>query len=204
MLMGVPMACSPEPRNAKSVGRTVARYEASILFSIPSLFRLYTQSALVHPLMFQSLRVAIAGGEKLDPDEQDAFEKKFKKVLFEGYGVTESAPLASINIPDIMESKEFTVQKGQKRGSVGMPLPGTAFRIVDPQTLETLGYDEEGLVLIGGAQVMKGYLKDPEQTSRVIVELDGLRWFKTGDRGTIDADGFLTISGRYYPNRQIQ
>ncbi|MEA3418705.1 MAG: acyl-[ACP]--phospholipid O-acyltransferase [Campylobacterota bacterium] len=197
MLMGVPMACCPDPRNAKSVGRTVARYETSIIFSTPSLFQLYTQSDLVHPLMFQSLRIAVSGGEKLNPDEQDAFEKKFKKVLFEGYGATESAPLASMNIPDVMESKEFTIQRGQKKGSVGMPLPGTAFRIVDPQTLEALGYDEEGLVLIGGAQVMKGYLKESNRTSGVIVELDGLRWFKTGDKGIIDADGFLTIAGRY-------
>ena len=78
-----------------------------------------------------------------------------------------------------------------------MPLPGTAFRIVDPVTLEELERNKDGLILIGGAQVMKGYLEDPERTASVIVELDGLRWYKTGDKGHIDEDGFLTIIDRY-------
>jgi acyl-[acyl-carrier-protein]-phospholipid O-acyltransferase/long-chain-fatty-acid--[acyl-carrier-protein] ligase len=78
-----------------------------------------------------------------------------------------------------------------------MPLPGTCFRIVDPVTLESLPTGEDGLILIGGVQVMKGYLNDPERTADAVVELDGQRWYKTGDKGHQDADGFLTIVDRY-------
>jgi acyl-[acyl-carrier-protein]-phospholipid O-acyltransferase/long-chain-fatty-acid--[acyl-carrier-protein] ligase len=63
--------------------------------------------------------------------------------------------------------------------------------------METLPAGEDGLILIGGVQVMKGYLKDPERTADAVVHLDGQRWYKTGDKGHQDADGFLTIVDRY-------
>lgn len=79
-----------------------------------------------------------------------------------------------------------------------MPLPrSTSFRIVDPVTLENLPTGTDGLILIGGPpQVMKGYLNNPAKTAEVIAELDGQRWYKTGDKGHVD-DGFLTIVDRY-------
>jgi acyl-[acyl-carrier-protein]-phospholipid O-acyltransferase/long-chain-fatty-acid--[acyl-carrier-protein] ligase len=80
---------------------------------------------------------------------------------------------------------------------VGQPLPGSQFRIVDPSTLEELPVGDEGLVLVGGSQIMKGYLDDAARTSDSVVELDGKRWYKSGDKGKIDADGFLTIVDRY-------
>ncbi len=78
-----------------------------------------------------------------------------------------------------------------------MPLPGTGFRIVDPVSLETLPPDEDGLILIGGPQVMKGYLNAPTMTAEAIVELDDRHWYKTGDKGRLDPDGFLIIVDRY-------
>ncbi|HXK57843.1 MAG TPA: AMP-binding protein, partial [Gammaproteobacteria bacterium] len=84
-----------------------------------------------------------------------------------------------------------------KPGTVGLPLPGGSFRIVDPATLETLQVGEDGLILFGGTQVMLGYLNDPEKTAAAIIELDGRRWYKTGDKGHLDEDGFLTIVDRY-------
>jgi acyl-[acyl-carrier-protein]-phospholipid O-acyltransferase/long-chain-fatty-acid--[acyl-carrier-protein] ligase len=147
--------------------------------------------------MFDSLRIVVAGAEKLDPFVKSAFEEKFKREILEGYGVTESAPVAGVNLPDVLETNTFSVQQGNRVGTVGMPLPGTVYRIVDPETLEELESDQDGLILIGGAQVMLGYLGDEERTASAIVELDGLRWYKTGDKGHIDEDGFLTIVDRY-------
>jgi len=89
------------------------------------------------------------------------------------------------------------VQLGSKPGTVGLPLPGGSFRIVDPDSLQALPMGEDGLILFGGTQVMLGYLKDPEKTAEVIVKLDGRRWYKTGDKGHLDEDGFLTIVDRY-------
>jgi acyl-[acyl-carrier-protein]-phospholipid O-acyltransferase/long-chain-fatty-acid--[acyl-carrier-protein] ligase len=76
-------------------------------------------------------------------------------------------------------------------------LPGSVFRIVDPDTLEPLPVGESGLILLGGSQIMKGYLNDPERTADAVIERDGLRWYKTGDKGYLDQDGFLTIIDRY-------
>jgi acyl-[acyl-carrier-protein]-phospholipid O-acyltransferase/long-chain-fatty-acid--[acyl-carrier-protein] ligase len=86
---------------------------------------------------------------------------------------------------------------GNKPGTVGQPLPGGSFRIVDPETLEPMATGEDGLVLFGGAQVMLGYLNNPKKTDEVIIEQDGIRWYKTGDKGHLDEDGFLTIVDRY-------
>ena len=89
-----------------------------------------------------------------------------------------TTPVASVNVPDAIEIDNWKIQIGSKPGTVGMPLPGTSFRIVDPVTLRTLPNGEDGLILIGGVQVMKGYLEEPERTAEAVVELDGQRWYK--------------------------
>ena len=73
----------------------------------------------------------------------------------------------------------------------------TRFRIVDPETWEDLPVGEAGMVLIGGAQVMQGYLNNPEKTEAAIREESGIRWYVSGDKGKLDKDGFLTIIDRY-------
>jgi acyl-[acyl-carrier-protein]-phospholipid O-acyltransferase/long-chain-fatty-acid--[acyl-carrier-protein] ligase len=78
-----------------------------------------------------------------------------------------------------------------------MPLPGTSCRVVNPDTLEEVGLGEEGLILISGNQVMLGYLNNEERSREVIVELEGLRWFITGDKGYLTEDGFLFVIDRY-------
>jgi acyl-[acyl-carrier-protein]-phospholipid O-acyltransferase/long-chain-fatty-acid--[acyl-carrier-protein] ligase len=128
---------------------------------------------------------------------RDAFKLKFNQEIYEGYGTTETTPVASVNLPDRIDPRDWQIQQGHKPGSVGLPLPGGSFRIVDPQTLEPLPAGEDGLILFGGTQVMLGYLKDPQKTAEVIIEQDGRRWYKTGDKGHLDADGFLTIVDRY-------
>ena len=100
-------------------------------------------------------------------------------------------------MPDYLDADSWTFHAGSRAGTVGMPLPGSTFRVVDPDSLENLPAEEDGLILIGGVQVMQGYLDEPERTAGAIVELDGRRWYRTGDKGHLDADGFLTIVDRY-------
>lgn len=197
MVEGIPMICHPDPLDAVNIGKAVARYRATILCATSTFLRLYCKNSRVHPLMFESLRIVVAGAEKLSPDVRDAFKLKFNKEIYEGYGATETTPVASVNIPDHLDTTYWNIQSGTKAGTVGMPLPGTSFRIVDPATLQELPVGEDGLILIGGAQVMLGYLQDPEKTNTVIVEIDGKRWYMTGDKGHLDEDGFLTIVDRY-------
>ncbi len=197
LVEGIPMVCHPDPTDAVGIGKAAAKHSATVMFGTSTFFRLYTKNKKVHPLMFESLRIAIAGAEKLSVEVKKAFENKFNKTILEGYGVTECAPVASVNLPDVLETDTFTVQVGTKEGSVGMPLPGTAFKIVDPNTMKELHADEDGLILIGGPQVMRGYLKDEAKTAEVMTEIEGRRWYKTGDKGHIDADGYLYIVDRY-------
>jgi acyl-[acyl-carrier-protein]-phospholipid O-acyltransferase/long-chain-fatty-acid--[acyl-carrier-protein] ligase len=194
---GIPVAYHPDPTDAINVAKAIKKFNATIFCGTSTFFRLYIRNSRVHPLMLESLRMVIAGAEKLSPDVKQAFQLKFNRELFEGYGVTETAPVASVNIPNKMDSTDYSVQLGNKEGTVGMPLPGTSFRIVDPDSLEELPIGDEGLVVIGGSQVMLGYLNDPEKTDEVIYQQDGIRWYKTGDKGKLDLDGFLTIVDRY-------
>jgi acyl-[acyl-carrier-protein]-phospholipid O-acyltransferase/long-chain-fatty-acid--[acyl-carrier-protein] ligase len=147
--------------------------------------------------MLESLRLVIAGAERLSGDVREAFQRKFNKAIYEGYGATETAPVASTNLPDRLEPGHWRLQTGSRPGTVGLPLPGSSFRIVNPQTLAELPTGDDGLILIAGPQVMQGYLNDPDKTTEVLVELDGLVWYQTGDKGHVDPDGFLTIVDRY-------
>ena len=197
LVEGIPMVCHPDPTDAVGIGKAVAKYNATVMFGTSTFLRLYAKNKKVHPLMFESIRLIVAGAEKLNPEVREAFKTKFHKDIYEGYGVTESAPVASVNLPDVLETDNFSVQVGSKNGSIGMPIPGTAFKIVDPNTLQELESGEDGLILIGGPQVMKGYLKDEAKTQEVMAEIDGVRWYKTGDKGHIDSSGYLYIVDRY-------
>jgi acyl-[acyl-carrier-protein]-phospholipid O-acyltransferase/long-chain-fatty-acid--[acyl-carrier-protein] ligase len=105
--------------------------------------------------------------------------------------------VASVNTENTLRNDYMTLQVNNKPGTVGPALPGTQFLIVDPETNVPLPTGEAGMILIGGCQVMQGYLKDQERTDSVIVKIDGIRYYRTGDKGYLDEDGFLTIVDRY-------
>ncbi len=197
LVEAIPMVCQPDPTDAPAVGRLIAQHKITIMFATSTFLRIYARNRKLNALMFDSLRLVIAGAERLDPNVRQAFQDKFRKLIYEGYGTTETAPVTNCNLPDTLLSYSGEVQIGNKIGTVGLPLPGTRIKIVDPDTLEELPIGQAGLVLIAGAQVMKGYLKAAEKTAVAIVEADGLRWYKTGDKGKLDADGFLSIVDRY-------
>ncbi len=197
LLEGVAFICQPDPTDAQSVGKLAAKYKGTVLFGTATFFRIYTKSKKLHPLMFESIRFVVAGAEKLSTDVREAFKKKFGLEIYEAYGTTETTPGISANIPDVLNTDFWHLQIGNKIGTVGMPFPGSSLKIVDPDSFEELPTSQEGMILIGGTQVMKGYLKDPKKTAEVIKEIDGVRWYVTGDKGKIDEDGFLTIVDRY-------
>lgn len=167
------------------------------MFGTSTFLRLFIRNSKVHPLMLQSLRLVVAGAEKLRDDVREQFNLKFHQPLYEGYGATETTPVASVNLPDALDMNHWQVQQGGKLGTVGMALPGSSFKIVDPDTWVELPTGGEGMILIGGSQVMKGYLNDEDKTEDVIRHIDGQRWYVTGDKGRLDEDGFLTIVDRY-------
>ena len=197
LLEGIPLVLHADPADVLGAAKAMAEYRATIYFDTSTRLRLYLQQAAIHPLMLTSLRIVVVGAEKLSDEVRNAFKLKFQKEVYEGYGATETAPVASVNMPDRLDTSYWQVQLGAKAGSVGLPLPGSSCKIVDPETLLELPTGTDGLILIGGCQIMQGYCRDAEATAAVIVELAGVRWYKTGDKGRMDADGFLTIVDRY-------
>lgn len=196
LVEGIKCVAHPDPTDGVGLGKLVSKYKATIMCGTSTFFRLYTKNSKVHPLMFESLRFTVAGAEKLREDVRADFKKKFGKDILEGYGVTETTPVASCNLPNAL-SPSFELQTGCKQGSVGMPIPGTLVKITDPETFEELPVGEEGMILVSGIQVMKGYLKDKEKTREVLKDIEGHTFYVTGDKGRVDSDGFLTIVDRY-------
>lgn len=196
LIEGIRCVAHPDPTDGFGLGKLVAKYKASIMCGTSTFFRLYTKNPKVNELMFESLRLVVAGAEKLREDVRIDFEKKFKKEILEGYGTTETSPVAACNLPDVI-SLDGEVQYGHKRGSVGMAIPGTTIKIVDPNNYKELEANEEGMIVISGIQVMKGYLNDEDKTSQVIKKIGNKKYYITGDKGRVDEHGFLTIVDRY-------
>ncbi|WP_447555474.1 MFS transporter [Vreelandella sp. EE22] len=193
LIEGLPLVCPSDPLDPAGIAKAVARHQATILCTNAAFLRQLSQSEQVHPLMLDSLRVVVAGGEAVGCELRNAFERKFRKLIFEGYGVTESAPVATVNLPDALDINYLQVQRGAKAGSVGMPLPGTSIKIVDPKDLTEKPTGEIGTILISGPQVMQGYLGDDARTAQTLQAIDGQTWLVTQDSGYLDEDGFLTL-----------
>ncbi len=131
------------------------------------------------------LRVAVAGGSSLPLVVLEAFESSFGTPIYEGYGLSETSPVASFNQRDF----------GRKPGTVGRGIWGVELDIASAELddrIELLAAGELGEIVIRGHCVFKGYLNNPQATRSAIV--DG--WFRSGDLGTKDADGFITIVDR--------
>ena len=190
---GIPIVCHADPKDVSTIASGIQKYSGTILVGTPTFLRMYTISKKVTSESIQSLRLVVAGAEKLRSEVRDGFEAKFKISVYEGYGTTETSPGASVNLPDI----ESPYKLRNRPGTVGKAFSGTKFRIVDPDSLDPIPTGEDGLILIGGPQIMKGYLKKPEKTAEAIELIDGYRWYRTGDKGHLDEDGFLTIVDRY-------
>lgn len=191
LMEGFSIISQPDPTDTNNIGMLAQQYGVTILFGTSTFLRLYARAKNISADMFSHLRIIAAGAERLQTDVRILFEEKFKKTIYEGYGTTELSPLASVNLPDTPQ------EICQKIGTVGKPVAGCMVRIIDPETNKTLPTGHAGLVLVGGVNVMKGYLHDPQRTDEAIIYEHGIRWYKTGDKGRLDEHGFLTILDRY-------
>ena len=197
LLDGVPMVLCPDPTDIKTLARVCAQYKTTIMMGTPTFLRAIAINRWVHPMCLDSLRYIIAGAEKLRPEMRETFKLKFGKDIYEGYGCTELTPLATLNAPNVLLDDFLTMEKCSDNSSIGMSVPGAICAIIDPETNEFLPNGEEGMLVVTGPQVMKGYLKDKEKTDAVVINIDGRRWYKTGDKCKLTPDGFVQILGRY-------
>lgn len=177
-----------DPRQAKEIGELCRENKATIFLSTPTLLRFCLKRCEKND--FGSLRLLMLGAEKLPPSLAVEFKEKFGVMPLEGYGCTELSPAAVVNVPDWEHNG--VKQIGNKLGTIGQPMPGIAAKICCPETGAELPPGKEGMLLIYGGNVMKGYLGKPEATAQVI--RDG--WYVTGDIARYDEDGFITITDR--------
>jgi acyl-[acyl-carrier-protein]-phospholipid O-acyltransferase/long-chain-fatty-acid--[acyl-carrier-protein] ligase len=187
-LAGIGVVFHPSPLDSQAIGALVSKYTVTMLLSTPTFLNSYARRC--PPEAFGSLRIVMAGAEKLPERVAQGFEDHFGIRPLEGYGCTECSPVVAVNTYDFRAA--YFRQIGAKRGTIGHPLPGIGVRIIDPESGETLSVDKPGLLLVRGPNVMAGYLNRPDKTAEVL--RDG--WYNTGDVATVDEDGFLRITDR--------
>ena len=178
----------PNPLDARTVGKLGERYHPTITFATPTFLRGYLKRCT--PEQLGTLNLVVVGGEQLPADLREAWEKKFGIAPTEGYGATELSPVVSCNVPPVRQRPGDV--PGLKHGTIGRPLPGVKVRTAHAETGEPLPDGEEGTLQVGGPTLMKGYLNDPAKTAAAVRG----GWYDTGDVARIDADGFITITGR--------
>lgn len=189
MLTGFGVVYHTNPLEARKIGEMCRNHRVTILVSTPTFCWSYVRQC--SPGDFASLRIAVVGAERMKPELGQVFKEKFGQDIYEGYGCTELSPVVAVGRPDYSDPDQ--TQVGHKPGTVGHPIPGVAVRVVNLDTFEDLGPDQEGLLLVKGPSVMMGYLGEPERTRQVLRE-DG--WYVTGDIARLDEDGFITITDR--------
>jgi acyl-[acyl-carrier-protein]-phospholipid O-acyltransferase/long-chain-fatty-acid--[acyl-carrier-protein] ligase len=142
------------------------------------------------PEQLASLEFVVCGAEKLAPRVRAAFLERFGVEPLEGYGTTECAPAVAANIPDCASPGFFS--PGTRHGSIGRAIPGLEVKVVDPDSGEGRPLGADGLLLVKGPNIMRGYLHNIEKTNEVLH--DG--WYTTGDIAHVDEDGFIHITDR--------
>ena len=170
------------PRDISGFIKELGKWRFSALLGLNTLFVALMDHPGFRQLDFSALKVTNSGGTALVKATAERWEALTGCRIVEGYGLTETSPVASTN------------PYGQlaRLGTVGIPVAGTAFKVIDDDGNE-LPLGERGELCIKGPQVMKGYWQQPEATAQA---LDAEGWFKTGDIAVIDPDGFTRIVDR--------
>lgn len=192
LLRGCSVVTLPSPLEVKKVAEAIKADSATILIGTPTFLKPYMKH--IEPELLASLKYVVAGAEKTPEGFADAWEARFGSVYLEGYGLTETSPVVSINTPSIPDGVNYpgNSTEGSRRGSVGRMMPGHAARILDPNTMKDIEVTKVGLLMLKGPNIFRAYLGEPKRTA----EVKQGEWFITGDLARFDEDGFLFIEGR--------
>jgi acyl-[acyl-carrier-protein]-phospholipid O-acyltransferase/long-chain-fatty-acid--[acyl-carrier-protein] ligase len=187
MIWGVKVVTYPNPLETSKCAKLIHEHHATVVLATPTFLRGYLKRA--EPEQLRSVRLIVTGAEKLPDELSAAFLARFGIEVMQGYGLTETSPAASFNLPDPYLNCE---QPSHRSGSCGKLVPGLAAQIRNPDTEEPLSIHDTGMLWFKGPNVFEGYLDDPARSAEVLK--DG--WFRTGDLARFDEDGFLFIEGR--------
>ncbi|MCB1118330.1 MAG: AMP-binding protein [Chlamydiia bacterium] len=180
-IAGIRTVLYPNPTEGKRLAQAIQKWKVTLFAGAPTFIKGILKSATADQL--KTLNLAVTGAEKAPPELFDLFAEKGKKgILIEGYGITECSPVLTLTPP------------GEPKKGVGRPLPEVTLAIVDPESKEPLPPKTRGLIIASGPNIFGGYL-NPNAHSPFI-EVQGRKWYNTGDLGYIDETGSLHISGR--------
>ncbi|KQQ00658.1 MULTISPECIES: long-chain-fatty-acid--CoA ligase [unclassified Rathayibacter] len=164
--------------------KVVRKHPATFLPAVPPIAERLAARARERGESLRGIEIAISGAMPLDPELVESFEELTGGTLVEGYGLSETSPVLMAN----------PVGPTRRAGTVGLPLPGTDVRIVDPEDPEVdVAPGAQGELVVRGPQVFRGYHRKPEESAASFTA-DG--WFRTGDIATIDEDGFVRLVDR--------
>ncbi|HYE05856.1 MAG TPA: MFS transporter [Planctomycetota bacterium] len=188
MALGLRVAGQPDPTDAKALGDLAQASGATFMLATPTFARSYLRR--IQPEQLTTLRFAVAGAERCPLELKQSFKERFGADLLEGYGCTELAPVVGINLPEV--KRDGVVEVRAREGTIGRPLPGMQVLTIDPETHAILPVGAEGLLVVRSPSRMKGYLGRDDLTQKAFVH----GGYNTGDIGKVDADGFVSITGR--------
>ena len=166
----------------------IQRTKATALPGVPTMFRALLDHPKLSATDFSSLRVCISGGAPLPAELKDRFEAATGATLVEGYGLSESSGVLTTN----------PYESDGKPGTIGQPIPGTRLQLVDKEDpTRPASPQEPGEIVASGPQIMRGYWnRSDADVDTFVTDAEGTRWLRTGDVGTIDADGFVRVVDR--------
>ncbi len=173
----------PNPRDLKDVLKNIDKHKPTLFPAVPTLYTALNHYPEVHRYDMGSLRACISGGAGLPAEVQKQFEALTGAKLVEGYGLTESSPVACAT----------PLRGTRKIGKIGLPLPSTEVKIVDVDSGAPVAVGERGELCLRGPQVMAGYWNRPDASARA---LDAEGWLHTGDIATMDEESFFEIVDR--------
>lgn len=160
----------------------VKNHAVEVLIMVPTMYAVLAAAKAAKPELLATVKIAVSGGEALPVTLIENFQQKFNLTLMEGFGLTETSPIVTLNMP-----------WAHKLGSTGRAIPDVLLKTVDEDGNTLPIGTDGGELCIKGPNVMKGYYNQPQLTAEVLTP-DG--WFKTGDIARIDPDGYLFITGR--------
>lgn len=176
------MVLIPNPRDIKTLLAAIQKNGVTIFAGVPTLYVAVNNFPKVSKFNLSSVKACVSGGAALPLEVARTFENLTGGRLVEGYGLSETSPVTHTN----------PINGLRKEGSIGVPLPNTDARVVDPETKEPVPVGEVGELAVKGPQVMQGYWQMPEETAQVLH--DG--WLFTGDMARMDEDGYFYIVDR--------